>query len=260
MMPQRASRLLLRCRQRGPPLAHLPARSLTSLPQEKPTQQRSRSLLILGKPGGGKGTISGKILRDFPQFRHVSTGDELRQHVRNGTALGREARKYMDAGALVPDDVMIEMVMGDAVEALHAGQSLLLDGFPRTMEQAVALDRKLNVDLVVNLAVPDATIVERISDRWIHPASGRIYSYSYTPPEVEGRDDETGEVLVQRDDDTPESVMARLHNYANATAPLVQYYNEKGVLQTFEGTMSDVIYPEVKTWLKDRLVEDRPRH
>eukprot|EP00578_Thalassiosira_sp_NH16_P007558 CAMPEP_0181113098 /NCGR_PEP_ID=MMETSP1071-20121207/20163_1 /TAXON_ID=35127 /ORGANISM="Thalassiosira sp., Strain NH16" /LENGTH=269 /DNA_ID=CAMNT_0023197107 /DNA_START=174 /DNA_END=983 /DNA_ORIENTATION=- len=233
-------------------------RSLASLAQEEPAQHHScsHSLLILGKPGGGKGTISGKILNDFPQFRHVSTGDELRQHVRNGTELGKEAKKYMDVGALVPDDVMIKMVMEDAIEASKSGQSLLLDGFPRTIEQAAALDTELDVDLVINLCIPDATIVERISDRWIHPASGRVYSYSYKPPRVEGRDDETGDALVQRDDDRPESVMRRLSAYEAATAPLVRYYEGKGVARTFRGTMSDVIYPEVKGWLDDRLAED----
>eukprot|EP01082_Thalassiosira_pseudonana_P016434 g14721.t1.1.5e17418c g14721 g14721.t1 contig90:250127-251213(-) len=191
-------------------------------------EEHTHSLLILGKPGGGKGTISGKILSDFPQFRHVSTGDELRQHVRNQTELGREAKRYMDQGALVPDNIMIRMVLDDAVEAIKEGQSLLLDGFPRTMEQAVALDKNLDVDMVINLCVPNETIIERISDRWIHPASGRVYSYSYKPPMVEGKDDETGEDLVQRDDDKPESVLRRLQKYDEATAPLVKYYEEKG--------------------------------
>ncbi|KAL9188819.1 hypothetical protein ACHAXT_007197 [Thalassiosira profunda] len=231
------------------------ARSLASMPEEEPAHC-SHSLLILGKPGGGKGTISGKILSDFPQFRHVSTGDELRQHVRNGTALGREAKKYMDEGALVPDKLMIQMVMDDAVEAIKNGQSLLLDGFPRTMEQASALDEELDVDLVINLCVPNETIIDRISDRWIHPASGRVYSYSYKPPKVRGQDDETGEPLVQRDDDKPESVLKRLQKYDNVTKPLVKYYEEKGVIQTFRGTMSDVIYPEVKGWLNEKLEED----
>lgn len=216
----------------------------------------SHSLLILGKPGGGKGTISGKILHDFPQFRHVSTGDELRQHVRNGTELGREAKKYMDEGCLVPDDLMIKMVMGDAVEAIKNGQSLLLDGFPRTMEQASALDKDLDVDLVINLCIPNDTIIERISDRWIHPASGRVYNYSYKPPRTKGVDDMTGEPLVQRDDDRPETVLRRLNKYDADTRPLVEYYEEKGVVQTFRGTMSDVIYPEVKEWLGDQLAED----
>lgn len=244
-------------RRQIPLLATLPIRSLASLPEaQEETPQCSHSLLILGKPGGGKGTISGKILKDFPQFRHVSTGDELRQHVRNGTELGMEAKKYMDAGALVPDNVMIKLVMGDAVEAIKSGQSLLLDGFPRTMEQAVALDKSLDVDLVIKLCIPDETIIARISDRWIHPASGRIYSYSYKPPKVKGRDDETGEPLVQRDDDKPESVLKRLQKYEYATHPLSKYYEDKGVLQKFEGTMSDVIYPEVKRWLDDQLAED----
>mmetsp|Transcript_38991 Transcript_38991/g.81607 ORF Transcript_38991/g.81607 Transcript_38991/m.81607 type:complete len:276 (-) Transcript_38991:283-1110(-) len=240
------------------PLTTVPTRSFSSSQfLEEPSQNScSHSLLILGKPGGGKGTISGKILHDFPQFRHVSTGDELRQHVRNGTELGIEAKKYMDAGALVPDNIMIEMVMSDAVEALKSGQSLLLDGFPRTMEQAAALDIELDVDLVINLCIPNETIIERISDRWIHPSSGRVYSYSYKPPKVKGVDDETGESLVQREDDKPESVLKRLQKYECATAPLVNYYEEKGVIQTFKGTMSDVIYPEVKGWLNDQLAED----
>ena len=150
---------------------------------------------------------------------------------------------------------MIKMVMSDAVEAIKNGQSLLLDGFPRTMEQAAALDKNLDVDLVINLCVPNETIIERISDRWIHPASGRVYSYSYQPPKVKGLDDETGEPLVQRDDDKPESVLNRLNKYENVTKPLVNYYEEKGVIQTFRGTMSDVIYPEVKGWLTDKLTE-----
>lgn len=161
----------------------------------------------------------------------------------------------MDAGALVPDNIMIEMVMFDAVEALKSGQSLLLDGFPRTMEQAAALDKELDVDLVINLCIPNETIIERISDRWIHPSSGRVYSYSYKPPKVKGVDDETGESLVQREDDKPDSVLKRLQKYECATAPLVNYYEEKGVIQTFKGTMSDVIYPEVKGWLDDQLAE-----
>lgn len=162
----------------------------------------------------------------------------------------------MIAGGLVPDKLMIKLVMNDAVDAVKKGQSLLLDGFPRTAAQARALDENLGVDLCINLCVPDETIVERISDRWIHPASGRVYSYSYRPPKVEGLDDETGDPLVQRDDDKPESVLRRLKKYEEATIPLVDYYSKKGVLQTFQGTMSDVIYPEVKNWLDEKLDED----
>jgi nucleoside-triphosphate--adenylate kinase len=151
---------------------------------------------------------------------------------------------------------MIKMVMKDAVEAIKTGQSLLLDGFPRTMEQAVALDEQLDVDMVINLCIPNETIIERISDRWIHPASGRVYNYAYKPPRAKGFDDETGEPLVQREDDKPESVLKRLTKYDKATKPLVHYYEKKGVIKTFRGTESDVIYPEVKKWLDEQLADD----
>lgn len=210
-------------------------------------------MLILGKPGGGKGTISKKILSDFTQFEHFSTGDMLRQHVRSETDLGVEAKQYMEQGALVPDDLIIRLVMQESKEIMDQGKSLLLDGFPRTMEQAMALDQSIDVDLVVDLDIPNETIVERIADRWIHPASGRVYNYSYNPPQVEGKDDLTGEDLIQREDDKPETVTRRLEAYDEVTAPLVQYYNEKGVLKTFQGTMSDVIYKSVNQWLKVKL-------
>jgi len=207
-------------------------------------------LLILGKPGGGKGTISKKILKDFPDTEHISTGDILRQHVRNETELGKEAKSYMDRGDLVPDKVMINLVLEDSLNVMESGKHILLDGFPRTIEQAVALDDNIDVEVVVDLNIPTETIVERISDRWIHPGSGRVYNYSYNPPLHHGKDDETGEDLVQRDDDKPETVRKRLDAYDKVTSPLVQYYDRKGVLKTFSGTMSDKIYPEVENWLK----------
>eukprot|EP00934_Nitzschia_sp_Nitz4_P003688 Nitzschia sp. Nitz4//scaffold162_size51285//7600//9536//NITZ4_006965-RA/size51285-processed-gene-0.42-mRNA-1//-1//CDS//3329537961//3678//frame0 len=169
--------------------------------------------LILGKPGGGKGTISDKILKDFPHFQHVSTGDLLRSHVRQGTTLGTEANKYMSDGQLVPDHLMVELVMHEATPHLEQGKSLLLDGFPRTVEQAKYLSDHIDVHVVINLDVPNETIVERIADRWIHAESGRTYSYSYKPPEVEGVDDVTGEPLIQRPDDMPQTVRERLTQY-----------------------------------------------
>ncbi|GAX10795.1 nucleoside-triphosphate--adenylate kinase [Fistulifera solaris] len=216
---------------------------------ERP-EEESHFLLILGPPGGGKGTISKKMLKDFSSFHHVSTGDLLRQHVRQRTALGIKAKGYMDSGELVPDNLMIDLVMEDATPYLEAGQSLLLDGFPRTIEQAMALEKVTHIDVVVNLDVPTDTIVERLADRWIHPASGRVYSYSYNPPKVAGKDDITGEDLVQRDDDKPEAIRKRLESYANITAPLVKYYEDKGLARTFSGTKSDVIYPQVKKFLE----------
>ena len=156
-------------------------------------EQENHFALILGKPGGGKGTISGKILKvctcrwqanaafihvvvmltmsvfcflqDFPQFHHVSSGDLLRSHVRDGTELGVQARKYMEDGQLVPDELMIGLVMHEATPHLDNGKSLLLDGFPRTVTQAKALEEVVHVDLVINLDIPTETIVERIADR-----------------------------------------------------------------------------------------------
>lgn len=225
-------------------------RSMSSTPMmEAEAEEESRFALILGKPGGGKGTISGKILKDFPQFHHISTGDLLRSHVRNETKLGLEAAQYMKEGKLVPDELMIDLVVEESTPFLEKGESLLLDGFPRTVGQAEALENSVHVDMVVNLDIPNDTIIERLTDRWIHEPSGRIYSYSYKPPKVEGVDDETGEPLVQRHDDKPETVRARLQLYDESTSPLVQYYEGNGVLKSFQGTQSDVIYPQVKKWL-----------
>lgn len=228
------------------------------------TTKTNKFMLILGKPGGGKGTISNKILNDFPMFKHLSTGDLLRQHVREKTEIGLQAKEHMDKGDLVPDDIMIQLVLHDAHnnnnnddghgnDGDKEEQSLLLDGFPRTMEQAVALDKSLEVDLVVDLNVPVDTIVERISDRWIHPASGRVYNYSYNPPQVKGKDDLTNEDLIQRDDDKPETVRKRLEAYDKVTAPLIEYYSKKGILKTFSGTKSDVIYVGVHEWLQEQI-------
>lgn len=213
----------------------------------------SRFMLILGKPGGGKGTISKKILKDFPKFTHFSTGDMLRQQVREKTTIGREAKKLMDSGRLVPDEMIIELVLNEAHKENERGNSMLLDGFPRTIVQAQALDKCVNIDLVVNLDIPNETIVERIADRWIHPASGRVYNYSYNPPKVNGKDDVTGDELIQRDDDKPETVLKRLQSYDAVTAPLVDFYADKGVLKTFKGTESDVIYPMVNMWIAKQL-------
>jgi len=225
-------------------------RPMSSMMMEAEAEEETHFALILGKPGGGKGTISGKILKDFPQFHHVSTGDLLRSNVRNGTNLGLEAAQYMKEGKLVPDKLMIDLVVDESTPYLEKGESLLLDGFPRTVGQAQSLENTVHVDMVVNLDVPTEVIVERLTDRWIHEPSGRIYSYAYKPPKVEGIDDETGEPLVQRPDDRPETVRARLEQYDESTSPLVQYYEKNGVLKSFQGTQSDVIYPEVKKWLK----------
>jgi adenylate kinase len=181
-------------------------------------------LILLGPPGAGKGTQAGAIAQKYgiPQ---ISTGDMLRAAVRAGTALGQEARKFMDAGALVPDAVIIGLVK-DRIAQPDAANGFLFDGFPRTIAQAEAMkDAGVDLDYVVEIDVDDDEIVRRLSGRRTHPASGRTYHIHFQPPKVAGKDDITGEDLVQRDDDREETVLKRLQVYHNQTKQLVDYYS-----------------------------------
>jgi len=227
-----------------------------------PLQARYLTTIVMGPPGGGKGTISKKLIKDFG-FSHISTGDVLRAEIRDGTDLGKEAKSYMDSGGLVPDQLVIDMVLGKIGEIKAAGGRVLLDGFPRTVTQAKELDAKFTVDVAMNLAVPNEDIVKRISSRWTHPASGRVYAYDYNPPKKEGVDDDTGEPLIQRDDDKPEAVRARLQAYDEQTAPLVGHYESQGVMKQFDGSdfpdlvaadkRSDAIYKSLKPFLEAKM-------
>jgi len=205
------------------------------------------SALIIGAPGSGKGTISNWIVRDFG-LTHVSSGDLLRAHLRDGTPLGLEAKSFIAAGNLVPDSVMVGLVASE-LKKLGA-EPWLLDGFPRTQPQAEALQAETPVNVVVNLCVPFETIIDRIKDRWIHPASGRVYNLIFNPPKVPGKDDETGEDLVQREDDKPESVRNRLEVFQASTEPVLEFYRKQGILQDFHGTESKKIWPHVESYLK----------
>jgi len=221
-------------------LQELYCRSLTS--------GQKTCALIIGAPGSGKGTISNWIVRDFG-LTHVSSGDLLRAHLRDGTALGLEAKSHMEKGDLVPDSVMVGLVAGELKKL--GKEPWLLDGFPRTQAQAEALQAETPVNIVVNLDVPFETIIDRIKDRWIHPASGRVYNLVFNPPKVPGMDDETGEPLVQRDDDKPESVRNRLEVFKASTAPVLDYYKSQGILAEFKGTESKKIWPHVEKYLKE---------
>jgi len=205
------------------------------------------SALIIGAPGSGKGTISNWIVRDFGLV-HVSSGDLLRAHLRDGTPLGLEAKSYISAGNLVPDNVMVGLVSSELKQL--GSKPWLLDGFPRTQPQAEALQAETPVNVVVNLCVPFETIIDRIKDRWIHPASGRVYNLIFNPPKVDGKDDETGEDLVQREDDKPESVRNRLEVFQASTEPVLEFYRKQGILQDFHGTESKKIWPNVESYLK----------
>jgi len=181
-------------------------------------------LILLGPPGAGKGTQAKMICEKYgiPQ---ISTGDMLRAAVNAGTSLGIEAKKVMDAGELVSDDLILQLVK-DRISENDCTSGYLLDGFPRTIAQAEGMKKLgIDVDYVVELQVDDEEIIERISGRRIHPASGRVYHVKFNPPKVENQDDETGEALIQRDDDTEHTVRKRLDVYHNQTAPLIDYYS-----------------------------------
>jgi adenylate kinase len=182
-------------------------------------------LILLGAPGAGKGTQATFIKEKF-NIPQISTGDMLRAAVKAGTALGLEAKKFMDAGGLVPDEVIIGLVK-ERIKDADCQAGFLFDGFPRTIPQAEAMKQAgVMIDYVVEIDVPDEAIVERMSGRRSHPASGRTYHVKFNPPKVEGKDDITGEDLVQREDDKEEVVKNRLNVYHAQTKQLVGYYSE----------------------------------
>jgi adenylate kinase len=182
-------------------------------------------LILLGAPGAGKGTQAAFICKHYgiPQ---ISTGDMLRAAVKAGTPLGIEAKKVMDSGGLVSDDLIINLVK-ERLAQPDCAKGFLFDGFPRTIPQADAMKAAgVMLDAVIEIDVPDSAIIERISGRRSHPASGRTYHVKFNPPKVDGVDDATGEPLIQRDDDKEETVRKRLEVYQRQTRPLVDYYGQ----------------------------------
>jgi len=182
-------------------------------------------LILLGGPGAGKGTQANNIKEKF-NIPQISTGDMLRAAVKAGTELGMEAKKFMDSGGLVPDDVIIGLVK-ERIKEADCANGFLFDGFPRTIPQADAMkEAGVPIEAVVDIDVPDEEIIKRMSGRRAHLASGRTYHVIFNPPRVEGKDDVTGEPLVQRDDDKEETVKKRLDIYHDQTEPLIDYYKE----------------------------------
>lgn len=180
-------------------------------------------LILLGAPGAGKGTQAQYLCEKF-SIPQISTGDMLRAAVKAESALGVAAKKVMDAGGLVSDEIIIGLVKERITQA-DCASGFLFDGFPRTIPQAEAMvDAGVNIDHVVEIAVNDEEIVTRLGGRRVHPGSGRVYHVQYNPPREQGVDDETGDPLVQRDDDTEETVRKRLQVYAAQTKPLVDFY------------------------------------
>jgi adenylate kinase len=182
-------------------------------------------LILLGAPGAGKGTQAAFIKEHF-NIPQISTGDMLRAAVKAGTPMGLAAKKVMDAGGLVSDDIIIGLVK-DRLKEHDCASGYLFDGFPRTLPQADAMkDAGVLIDYVLEIDVPDASIIERMSGRRVHTASGRTYHVTFNPPKVAGKDDVTGEELIQRDDDREETVKKRLEVYHGQTKLLIGYYND----------------------------------
>lgn len=196
-------------------------------------------IIMLGAPGAGKGTQAKKIAEQYG-IPHISTGDIFRANIKGGTELGMKAKSYMDQGQLVPDDVTIGMLL-DRISEADCGGGYVLDGFPRTIPQAESLTKALEsrgekMDYAVNVDVPDAAIVERMSGRRACLSCGATYHVVYNAPAKENVCDACGEALVLRDDDKPETVQKRLSVYHDQTQPLIEYYQKAGILVTVDGT------------------------
>lgn len=197
------------------------------------------NLILFGPPGAGKGTQAERLRNDF-QLPYIATGDMLRDNVREGTELGREAKRYMDAGDLVPDDVIVAMA-AERLQEEDARDGFILDGFPRTLEQAKALDNQLaelgrRVTAVLSLDVPDAEVERRLAGRRVCVKAGHNYHIEFDPPKRDNACDQDGSRLIQRDDDKPEVIRRRLETYHEKTKPLIGYYEEQGLLKRIDGT------------------------
>lgn len=202
-------------------------------------------IIMLGAPGAGKGTQA-KMIADKYSLPHISTGDIFRANIKNGTELGMEAKKYMDQGLLVPDELTVKILL-DRVEHEDCKNGYVLDGFPRTIPQATVLENALNergekIDYAIDVAVPDENIINRMSGRRACLACGATFHIAHVPPKTEGICDRCGGELILRDDDKPETVKNRLHVYHEQTQPLIDFYSERNVLKTVDGTidMQDV--------------------
>ena len=211
------------------------------------------NIILIGPPGAGKGTQAKFIVTNF-NIPQVSTGDMLRENVKNNTNLGIEAKKFMDSGELVPDSVILNM-MKDRIVNNDCKNGFILDGFPRTTTQAQSLTKLLyqmdmKIDYVLVLEVDDDIIVDRMGGRRVHPGSGRVYHIKYNPPKEEGLDDFTNEKIIIREDDKEDTVRIRLEIYRKETEPIIEYYNNQKNVHTINGESS---IDEIKQKIKELL-------
>ena len=218
------------------------------------------NLILFGPPGAGKGTQAQRLADDF-QLPYIATGDMLRENVREGTDLGREAKRYMDAGDLVPDGVIVAMV-AERLQQDDARDGFILDGFPRTVEQSQALDGQLGdlgrqITAVLLLDVPDEEVERRLSGRRVCVKKGHNYHVELDPPKREGVCDQDGSRLVQRDDDKPEVIRNRLGTYHKKTAPLIDRYEEHGLLKRIDGTRNPTeVHDHIRAVIATLLMEE----
>jgi adenylate kinase len=216
------------------------------------------NLILLGPPGAGKGTQAARLREDF-SLPYIATGDLLREHRDNGTELGREAKEYMERGELVPDELVVKMILDKIAGEGDAG--FLLDGFPRNLAQADALgealeERSERLTAALLIDVPDELVVERITGRR-QCANGHVYHVKYDPPKHDEVCDQDGKPLIQRDDDKPETVKNRLEVYHQQTSPLIDYYEERGLLRTFDGARDKTeVHDHIRATLATLRLED----
>ncbi|KAI9931581.1 hypothetical protein MW887_010158 [Aspergillus wentii] len=225
--------------------------------------QKAARIILIGAPGVGKGTQKERLLTRFPQLASISSGDLLRENVRRKTPLGIEAEAAMQSGNLVPDSMILDLISSEfktkgwfpsslsnkaassQAPSISSSASFILDGFPRTATQAASLDTLVPVNFVIHLITPPSVILSRIGSRWVHEASGRVYNTSFNAPKVSGKDDITGEPLVQRQDDSVDTWKQRLNKFEETSKALLEHYERKGCLWRVEGNTSDEITPQI---------------
>ncbi|EEH34537.2 adenylate kinase [Paracoccidioides lutzii Pb01] len=244
--------------------------------------KKAARIILIGAPGVGKGTQTERLIKRYPQLASISSGDLLRQNVRSKTPLGLKAESTILAGDLVPDNIILELISSElsskgwlsalpttsttstsatplaaaaaaatttpttpATPILNPSASFILDGFPRTATQATSLDRLIPINLVVHLLTPPAVIISRIASRWVHAPSGRVYNTNFNAPKVAGKDDITGDPLVQREDDSVETWRQRLRKFEETSKSLLEHYEKRGCLWRVEGDSSDEISPKL---------------
>ncbi|GES60306.1 adenylate kinase 2 [Aspergillus terreus] len=225
--------------------------------------KRAARIILIGAPGVGKGTQTERLLAKFPQLASISSGDLLRENVRNKTPLGVKAEATMQSGNLVPDSLILDLISAEfrskgwlstaPTPTISPAASFILDGFPRTAIQASILDSLVPVNFVVHLVTPPSVILSRIASRWIHEPSGRVYNTDFNAPKVPGKDDVTGEPLTQREDDSIDTWKQRLHKFEETSKALIDHYRRKGCLWRVEGNTSDEISPRLFAEIERRF-------